>query len=76
MLRRDFIVPGYLTVRFFVQADGRVKSVQFVGDIEGGEVQKGFTLQSIREADIPPMPPAVKSDMGGDALELLFNFYF
>ena len=76
MKRRDFIVPGYLTVRFYVQADGRVKSVQFVGDIEGGQVQKGFTLQSIREADIPAMPPAVKKDMGGDALELLFNFYF
>tara|TARA_B110000037_G_scaffold33898_1_gene40935 strand:- start:10607 stop:11749 length:1143 start_codon:yes stop_codon:yes gene_type:complete len=74
--RRDFIVPGYLTVRFFVQMDGRVKSVQFVGDIEGGEVQKGFTLQSIRDAPIPAMPPEVKKEMGGDALELLFNFYF
>jgi hypothetical protein len=76
VLRRDFIVPGYLTVRFYVQADGRVKSVQFVGDIEGGAVQKGFTLQSIRDAPIPAMPSAVKEEMGGDALELLFNFYF
>lgn len=76
MKRRDFIVPGYLTVRFFVQPDGRVKSVQFVGDIEGGEVQKGFTLQSIRDAPIPAMPAEVKKEMGGDALELLFNFYF
>lgn len=74
--RRDFIVPGYLTVRFFVQPDGRVKSVQFIGDIEGGEVQKGFTLQSIRDAPIPAMPSEVKREMGGDALELLFNFYF
>ena len=76
MKRRDFIVPGYLTVRFYVQQDGRVKSVQFVGDIEGGEVQKGFTLQSIRDAPIPAMPPEVKRDMGGESLELLFNFYF
>ncbi len=76
MKRRDFIVPGYLTVRFYVQSDGRVKSVQFVGDIEGGEVQKGFTLESIRDAPIPAMPPAVKKEMGGDALELVFNFYF
>ena len=74
--RRDFIVPGFLTVRFFVQPNGNVKSVQFVGDIEGGEVQKGFTLQSIRDAPIPPMPPAVKKEMDGDALELIFNFYF
>lgn len=73
---RDFITPGYLTVRFFVVQDGRVKSVQFLGDSETGEVQKGFTLNSIRNAPIPPMPPAVKKEMGGDALELIFNFYF
>ncbi len=73
---RDFITPGYLTVRFFVADDGRVKSVQFVGDSETGEVQKGFTLNSIRNAPIPAMPKAVKQEMGGDALELIFNFYF
>lgn len=73
---RDFITPGYLSVRFFVTEDGRVKSVQFLGDSETGEVQKGFTLNSIRNAPIPAMPPAVKKEMGGDALELIFNFYF
>ena len=73
---RDFITPGYLTVRFFVADDGRVKSVQFLGDSETGEVQKGFTLNSIRNAPIPAMPKAVKKEMGGDALELIFNFYF
>lgn len=73
---RDFITPGFLTIRFFVAADGRVKSVHFIGDSETGEVQKGFTLNSIRNAPIPVMPPAVKKEMGGDALELIFNFYF
>ncbi len=73
---RDFITPGYLTVRFYVAEDGRVKSVQFVGDSETGEVQKGFTLNSIRNAPIPAMPKDVKKEMGGDALELIFNFYF
>lgn len=73
---RDFITPGFLTVRFFVTEDGRVKSVQFVGDNQTGEVQKGFTLNSIRDASIPAMPDAVKKEMAGDALELIFNFYF
>ncbi len=73
---RDFITPGYLTVRFFVTAEGRVKTVQFVGDNQTGEVQKGFTLNSIRNAPIPAMPPAVKKEMAGDSLELIFNFYF
>lgn len=74
--RRDFIVPGYLTARFYVSADGRVKKVEFLGDIKGGEIQKGFTYDSIRNAAIPPMPSAVKKEMAGDALELIFNFYF
>ncbi len=73
---RDFITPGYLTVRFFVQPSGKVRSVQFVGDLKTGEIQKGFTLNSIRDAPIPEMPSAVRKEMDGDALELIFNFYF
>lgn len=74
--RRDFIVPGYLTARFFIDAQGKVTSVNLVGEIEGGEIQKGFTLDSIREADIPAMPADVLKEMEGDSLELIFNFYF
>lgn len=74
--RRDFIVPGYLTARFFLNEKGKVTSVNLVGEIEGGEIQKGFTLDSIREADIPAMPADVIKEMEGDSLELLFNFYF
>jgi hypothetical protein len=73
---RDFITPGFLTMRFFVGEDGRVRSVQFVGDMETGEVQKGFTLQSIRNADIPPMPSALRRELGREPLELIFRFYF
>lgn len=73
---RDFITPGFLTVRFFVETSGRVRSVQFVGDMETGEVQKGFTLNSIRDAAIPAMPAAVKKDFAKEPLELIFNFYF
>jgi len=74
--RRDYIVPGYLTVRFFVDAEGRVTTLELLGDIEGGEIQKGFTLDSIRDAEIPAMPANLKKEMAGDSLELIFNFYF
>ena len=47
-----------------------------MGEIEGGEVQKGFTIDSIREAQIPAMPSEIKKDMEGDSLELIYNFYF
>jgi hypothetical protein len=73
---RDFITPGFITVRFFVEASGKVRSVQFVGDMETGEVQKGFTLNSIRDAPIPKMPDAVRKEQKGEPLELVFRFYF
>lgn len=73
---RDFITPGFLTVRFFVQPDGSVRSVEFVGEQLSGAVQKGFTHSSIRDADIPPMPPALKREYQDEPLELQFRFYF
>jgi hypothetical protein len=73
---RDFITPGFLTVRFFVESTGKVKSVQFVGDMQTGEIQKGFTLNSIRNAEIPAMPKEIRGDYKDESLELIFNFYF
>jgi hypothetical protein len=73
---RDFITPGFLTVRFFVETGGKVRSVQFVGDMETGEVQKGFTLNAIRKAAIPPMPKALRKEYDDEPLELMFRFYF
>jgi hypothetical protein len=73
---RDFITPGFLTVRFFVETSGRVRTVQFVGQMETGEVQKGFTLNSIRDAEIPAMPNSLKKEYDKEPLELIFNFYF
>ena len=73
---RDFITPGFLTVRFFIETSGKVRTVRFVGDMETGEVQKGFTLNSIRNAEIPAMPAAIRKDYEKEPLELIFNFYF
>jgi hypothetical protein len=73
---RDFITPGYITVRFFVEPSGRVRSQSLVGENETGEVQKGFTLSAIRDADIPEMPEELAESYEGDTLELLFRFYF
>lgn len=73
---RDFITPGFITVRFFVETTGKVRSVQFVGDMETGEVQKGFTLNSIRDAEIPAMPAALRKEYAKEPLELIFRFFF
>lgn len=73
---RDFITPGFLTVSFFVETSGKVRSVRFVGDMETGEVQKGFTLNSIRDAKIPSMPRDLRKEYDKEPLELIFRFYF
>ncbi len=72
---RDFIKPGYLTVRFFVEPSGKVRAVEFVGQITIG-VQEGFTLNSIRDAEIPAMPASLKQEYSKQPLELTFNFLF
>lgn len=73
---RDYITPGFLTVRFFVEPGGKVRSVSFDGEMSTGEIQKGFTLNSIRDAEIPPMPQSLRKDYAKDPLELIFRFYF
>lgn len=73
---RDFITPGFLTVRFMVQADGGVRSIEFLEVVEAGEIQKGFTLNAVRSAPIPPMPAELKRQLDGEPLELIYNFYF
>ena len=73
---RDFIIPGFLTAKFLVEPGGKVRSVQFVGDMKTGEVQKGFTLNSIRNAAIPPMPAGLRKEFAKEPLELTFRFYF
>ena len=73
---RDFITPGFLTVRFFVEPGGKVRSVSFDGDMVTGEIQKGFTLNSVRNAEIPPMPPSLRKEYAKEPLELVFRFHF
>jgi hypothetical protein len=73
---RDHITPGFLTVRVLVNPDGGIRSIEFLEAVEAGEIQKGFTLKSIRDADIPKMPKDVKKELDGEPLELIYNFYF
>jgi len=72
----DLVTPGYLSVRFVVESSGKVRSVEFVESVNCGEEQKGFTLDSIRGATFPAMPPELKKQRRGEPLEILFNFHF
>ena len=67
---RDYITPGFLTVRFYVESTGKVRSVHLDGDMSTGEIQKGFTLNSIRNAEIPSMPKSLGREYAKEPLEL------
>ncbi len=73
---KEHITPGFLTVRFVVESTGKVRSVDFVEAANSSDLQKGFTLNSIREAKLPAMPTGLKKERRGEPLELIYNFYF
>ena len=73
---RDYITPGQIIVRFVLEANGKVRSINFVEEFGVGNIQKGFTSESIRSADIPPFPAEMKKQLGADPLEVTYSFTF
>ncbi len=58
-LRRDGVTYGSLKITFFVNKKGKVEDLRVVNDKESNPVLTGFTLQAIRDAEIPPIPADV-----------------
>lgn len=73
---RDYITPGQLTMRVMLEPSGKVRSVGFVEEFGVGNIPKGFTLNSIRDAEIPAMPAELKKQLDGEPLELIYRFNF
>ena len=73
---RDYITPGQIIVRFVLEANGKVRSIQFVEEFGVGNIQKGFTSESIRSAEIPPFPAEMKKQLGTEPLEVTYSFTF
>ncbi len=73
---RDLITPGTITVRFVIDSKGEVRSASVVDMVDAGQIQKGFTLNSIRQAKLPTIPADLQKELDGEPLEVLYNFYF
>lgn len=73
---RDLLVPGMLTVRWFVDDNGQIKHLSIIDERLGGEIQKGITVQSINSAHIPKMPNDVRKELNGDPIKIQINFEF
>lgn len=58
-LRRDGVTYGSLRITFYVNKQGKIEDLRVVDDKESNPVLTGFTLQAIRDAEIPPIPADV-----------------
>ena len=76
ILRREYILPGVLSVSFSVDDDGKVSGFRFDSRIAGGAIQEGFTMRAIQKAEIPEMPEEIQKELSGDLLEMNLTFFF
>ncbi len=76
ILRREFILPGVLSVSFSINEQGRVTGFRFDSRIAGGAIQEGFTMRAIQKAKIPAMPEELTEELQGAELELNLTFMF
>lgn len=73
---RDVATPGFLRVNFTIAADGRVTAARKVDARDGGEASLWFTLNAVKGAKLPPIPPEVVEMLEDGRLEINFNFLF
>lgn len=73
---RDHIVPGVISVRFYVDTKGKVSGIRIQEVVEANYIEQGFTQRAIRQVKLPKMPQSVVKELDGDPLELIYNFYF
>lgn len=70
------LLPGQLTMRFYVSSNGKVTDIVPIDENAGGQRQKGVTLLAIRKATIPTMPSKLKSSQQGVPVEVVITFNF
>jgi TonB family protein len=73
--RGDLINIGTVEIRFYVRPDGKVEDVHVVRN-SSNETLASTSLQSIIEADIPPMPGELAPLLTGDRMEFTMSFNF
>ncbi|MGB2402197.1 MAG: hypothetical protein ACPIA7_02180 [Akkermansiaceae bacterium] len=73
---RDHIVPGVISMRFYVDQDGDVSGIKFQEVIGANFIERGFTQRALRQVELPKMPKSVQEELKGESLELIYNFYF
>jgi TonB family protein len=73
--RSDLINIGTVQIKFYVRPDGKVEDVKVLRN-SSNETLASTSLQSIIEANIPPMPDALGPLLSGDRMEFTMSFNF
>lgn len=73
---RGDIIPGSLTIALRLNTQGNIVNMSLVNRHGASVIQQSFTFGAIRKASLPPMPEAVRKDLVGNLMELLFTFNF
>lgn len=73
---RGDIIPGRITISLRINRQGHLVNMSLIHRRGASVSQQSFTFAAIRRAALPPMPDAVKQDIVGELLELIFTFHF
>jgi outer membrane biosynthesis protein TonB len=73
--RSDLINIGTVQITFYVRPDGKVEDVKVVRN-SSNETLASTSLQSIIEANIPPMPEDLSPMLSGDRMPFTMSFNF
>src|SRR6266436_7646488 len=73
--RGDLINIGTVEIRFYVRPDGKVEDVKVLRN-SSNETLASTSLQSIIEANIPPMPAELAPLLTEDRMEFMMSFNF
>jgi TonB family protein len=73
--RSDLINIGTVQIKFYVRPDGKVEDVKVLRN-SSNETLASTSLQSIVEANIPPMPDELSPLLSGDRMEFTMSFNF
>ena len=76
VVHRDHLLPGILTLRFYLDKNGRVSGIRYLDVFHASEMQKGFTMQAVKQPKLPAMPKEVRKELEGEPLEFRINFNF
>jgi hypothetical protein len=73
MHQADFVQPCDIVVQMYITKEGKAKDVRILSS-NGNAVVTDFTLGSVLEAKIPPIPEDLREQMTSDLFEMPMEF--